>query len=78
MQLSRGSIESRPVTYHKYAVNIAAEQPEPQRASDGSGITYAVRELTALAAHPKMLLASKTFLDIAHYDSGTHLVDVYA
>jgi hypothetical protein len=36
------------------------------------------RELKAIHVDPKQTLATKTFLDIAHYEENFHLVDIFA
>lgn len=43
-----------------------------------SEVGSSVRELTPVSAHPKALMASRTFLDIAYFDGGPQLLDVYA
>ena len=70
VELSQDGAKAENFTYTKTGATKAKTQD--------ADFSAAFRELTPLNAHPKALAASKTFLDIAHYDSGIHLLDVYA
>lgn len=52
--------------------------PAQQRQTPESVFSDTIRELAPTGTHPKALFASKTFLDIAHFDGDSRLVDVYA
>lgn len=77
---------------HDPARPSAQQTPSPHKTSTEFGQTPtaiadvekaaryidAVRELKATSIHPKQAFASKTFLDVAYFESDIRLVDTYA
>lgn len=55
-----------------------SEAKQLRQNAPAAAFSDAPRELKPASSHPKALIASQTFLDIAHFDGGTHLVDAYA
>lgn len=73
MDLASSRNKTATVTYSN-----PAEAMQPRQKAQAAAFSDIPRELTPASPHPKALIASQTFLDIAHFDGGTHLVDAYA
>lgn len=69
VDLSSSSAKQRPVTYSK---------PLGQAVQPSATVSNTERELTPISSDRKALVASKAFLDVAHFDGGVQLVDAYA
>lgn len=69
VDLASSRTKARPVTYSK---------PSGQATQPSAMVSDTLRELTPAGNSPKALIATKAFLDVAHFDGGVQLVDAYA